>query len=97
MKLDALVDEEFGRGCESDKSFIVKRGKLTFNDSECQLLNFTDITMYRRLKKEEETNRFLKTLNASVHHEMIGPLKVNVELCERLISKLPNTQEKYLI
>ena len=30
----------------------------------------------------------MKTLIASVHHEMVVPLKVNVEMAERLISSL---------
>ena len=70
---------------ERGRSLIVKRMDLIFNDQECQVLNFNDITTYKRLKKEEETSRLLKTLNASVHHEMLGPLSTNVEIAKRLI------------
>ena len=43
---------------------------LLFNGKQCQVLNFTDITMYKQLKQEEEKNKLLATLNTSVHHEM---------------------------
>ena len=53
---------------------------LNFNDEECFVISFTDISTYQRLKHEEEVNNLLKTLNASVHHEMLVPLRVNVEM-----------------
>ena len=52
------------------------------------MLNFSDITIYVRLKREEEKNRLLSTLNMSVHHEMIGPLKINIDVIERMIRQL---------
>ena len=58
---------------------------LTFNRKECLVINFTDITAYKRLEQEREINNQLKMLNTSVHHEMIAPLKANVEISERLI------------
>ena len=61
-----------------DREIIVKRMDLLFNDKECQLLSFADITTYKRLKQEEETNRLLKMLMTSVSHEMLAPLKANV-------------------
>ena len=63
---------------------------LIFNDTECQVLNFADITAFKRLKQEEESNRLLKMLNTSVHHEMIAPLKANINISERLIKLLIN-------
>ena len=48
---------------ETDRTIIVKRMDLTFNEIECQVLNFTDITAYKRLKQEEEKNRLLKVVN----------------------------------
>ena len=62
------------------KTIIVTRMNLNFNDEECFVINFTDISTYQRLKHEEEVNNLLRTLNASVHHEMLVPLKVNVEM-----------------
>ena len=44
--------------------------------------------MYVRLKREEEKNRLLSTLNMSVHHEMIGPLKININVIQRLLRHL---------
>ena len=71
----------------------MNRMEMTFNEKECWVINFTDITAYKRLKQEEETTRLLKTLNASVHHEMITPLKANVEISERLVRCLENSPE----
>ena len=72
------------------KTIIVKRMKLSFNEVESRIINFTDITSYIRLKHEEEVNNLLRTLNASVHHEMVVPLRVNIEMADRLKNKLKN-------
>ena len=59
---------------ENDKTIIVKRIEMIFNDKECLVLNFTDITPYKSLTQEKERSLLLKTLNASVHDEMKSPL-----------------------
>ena len=71
----------------------MNRMEMTFNEKECWVINFTDITAYKRLKLEEETTRLLKTLNASVHHEMITPLRANVDISERLVRCLEQLPE----
>lgn len=73
---------------QETKSLIVTRMPLIFNDVECQVINFTDITTYKRLEKQEQTNSLLKTLMMTVHHSMIGPLKSNLALSMRLIRNL---------
>ena len=78
---------------QKDHTLIVKRVEITFNDINCQVLNFTDITSYKLLKQEEETNRLLQALNAFAHHEMLGPLKTNVEFSSRLESKLNDLEQ----
>ena len=70
---------------ELGRTIIVKRMDLLFNGKECQVLNFTDITLYMQLRKQEEKNKLLTTLNTSVHHEMLGPLKANVDFASRLV------------
>ena len=73
-----------------DRTIIVKRMNLTFAGTECQVINFTDITAYKRLKLEEEKTNMLEMLNTTVHHEMIAPLKANVDFSERLTKQLKN-------
>lgn len=73
---------------QESTSLIVTRMPLIFNNLECQVINFTDITTYKRLEKQEQTNSLLKTLNMTVHHSMIGPLKSNLALSMRLIRNL---------
>ena len=69
-----------------------------FADKECQIINITDLTAYTKLKKEEDTNRLLKTLNASVHHELLTPVKTMIEISERLVKKMSNfPQEKRMV
>ena len=69
------VDQEV-----NPKTIIVNHMSLYLNDEPSVVISFTDISTYQRLKHEEEVNNLLKTLNASVHHEMLVPLKVNVEM-----------------
>ena len=90
--LSDMVDAAAESNDQQDQSLIVKRMNLTFNDKECQVINFTDITTYKRLKREEEKGRLLGTLNRSIHHEMLGPLKANVEVAENLIRHLDDPQ-----
>ena len=42
---------------QQDKTLIVKRTPLIFNDEECQVINFTDISAHKQLKQEQETNK----------------------------------------
>ena len=56
----------------------MKRTKLIFNDKECVLLNFQDLTTFKNLKIAEKKSKLMTTLYSSVHHEMMGPLKNNV-------------------
>ena len=73
-----------------DKTLLVKRSKLSFNEKDCQVFNFQDISTYRRLKREEENNKLLAILCSSVHHEMTGPLRCGIELAVRLMRNLKN-------
>ena len=80
---DSQKDSEY-----QDKTFIVKRMHLTFNDQECQVMNFIDVTVQRRLNQVQEKSEQLGTLSASVHHEMLGPLRSNVDFAETLVKHL---------
>ena len=82
----------------AQKTIIVKRMDYMFQEKECQIINITDLTAYIKLQKEESTNRLLKTLNASVHHEMLTPVKTMIEISERLVKKLSKfPQEKRMV
>ena len=56
------------------------------------MLNFTNITTFHKLKKEEETTKLLKALNTSVHNEMLTPLSTNVMIAERLKNSAESEQ-----
>ena len=63
-----------------DKMLLVQRINMdiSYHNSECQVLYFTDISDTKQLKMEQEKTKMLKTINTLVHHEMLSPLKSNV-------------------
>ena len=61
---------------------------MNFNNEECQVFNFTDITHFQSLKQEKETNKLLKTLTASVSHEMLAPLNAIIDISELLLERI---------
>ena len=66
--MKSITDED------EDKTLILERNDMIFEDKECQLVNFIDITAYKKLEQEKQNYEFLKTLNTTVHHEMLAPL-----------------------
>ena len=70
---------------KNDLTLIVKRQKLIFNDKECIVFNFQNVSAIKKLKHEEEKTRLMTLLYSSVHHEIIGPLEHNIEASVRLI------------
>ena len=89
--LAPTVDEQ-GEVREADKTLIVKRVNLIFNDKECQVLNFTDVTTTKRLNEEQEKSKQLTDLSTTVHHELLGPLKSNVDFAEYLVKHLKDSR-----
>ena len=67
---------------------------LTLNDQDCTVLNFSDISAIKRLKQVEEENKQITALSSSTHHEMLVPLKSNVEFAECLIRHLTQDDMK---
>ena len=84
--MKSLVDQE-------EKSFIMKQSELMLNEKESIVVSLTDITAYKRLRMEEQNNLLLKHLNATVHHEMLAPLKANIEISGRIIRRLKRDPE----
>ena len=50
MLSNELETKNDGDESEKDQTIIVKRSNLIFNDKECQVVNFANITTYKRLK-----------------------------------------------
>ena len=73
---------------QHQRTVILKRNDLIINEKECQVVSFIDISAYKELKQEKATNELLRTLNTTVHHEMLAPLRANVEICKRLLIQL---------
>ena len=60
-------------------------------------MTFTDITIYERIKLAEAENKLHATLNTSVHHEMVTPLNINVDVAQNIMEKLENQELKDLV
>ena len=93
-----MVSDSNEEDSKAEKTIIVKRMDFIFQEKECQIINITDLTAYIKLQKEENTTKLLKTLNASVHHELLTPVKTMIEISQRLIKKMSKfPQEKKMV
>ena len=91
-------EEHLDQMIEADsKIFVVTRLDVEFSGMECELLNFKDMTAFARLNKEKSLNKLLKTLNASVSHDMLNTIGINIELAQMLFSKTKSKKDKRII
>ena len=86
-----IEDKEDHDSICDDRTLLVKRANLQFNNKSCVVLSFEDISAVKRLKQQEEKGRMMSAIYSMVHHEMIGPLKTNEEAAVRLIRKLKDS------
>ena len=84
LMLSSICGDNRERQAKSDRLVIVTHMKMDFDGKESQLLTFNDMTVYKRLQVEENKNRQLKSLNASMQHEILTPLKINLQVAEGL-------------
>ena len=84
MVSNALSDE-YSDEKSNVRQITVTRMKIFFEGKESELLTFIDMTVHKRLQTQEIKNELLITLNASMHHEIVTPIKVNIEMAERLM------------
>ena len=90
--------QDNGNDNESDrKTILVNRMDLIFNDKECQVLSFTDVTLFQHLKQEKQTNNLLKTLTASVSHEMLAPLNSTIEIAQMLMEECKSKRHEKML
>ena len=69
---------------EKENTLAVKRMNITFSQKKCQVLNFTDVTSSIMMEREKQKYEMMKSLNTSVHHEMIGPLRAQSSISKSL-------------
>jgi len=67
---------------------------VRFDSRDCKLLTFTNLTSYKKLKEQEEMAQRIETMNASIHHEMLTPLAINVEVADRLKEQVTSNDLK---
>ena len=67
-----------------DRHVVVNRTKFDFNKKSCKLVTFTDITVYQKLKIQEEKSRVLEHLTTAIQDGIISPLNFTQDLIEEL-------------
>ena len=82
---------------EEEKTLMIERNDMLIEGTECQVINFIDITAFKRLEKEKEKHNLLKTLNTTVHHEMLAPLRTNIQICKKLLVIVSSNKQSKLI
>ena len=67
---------------------------MIYNNTNCQVLNFLDMTSYYSLERSKEKYRLMKLLNTTVHHEMIAPLKAQEDISRCLYENLKSSENQ---
>jgi hypothetical protein len=68
---------------------------LIFNDHECKILVFRDITAQKKLLKAQSDNKLLALLQAGFSHEFITPIKSISTFAKELKLLVQDTDLKY--
>jgi K+-sensing histidine kinase KdpD len=67
---------------------------LMFNDQECKVATFRDVTEKKQLGLMKETNKLLHMLTSSVTHEMVTPLKCMISFAAIVLKELQNSSKR---
>jgi K+-sensing histidine kinase KdpD len=66
-----------------------------FNQEECKVATFIDVTEIQKFAKIEADNKLLQMLTSSVTHEMVTPLKCMVSFSETVVKALADSPKRY--
>ena len=64
---------------------------MYFNNDQCQIATFRDVTQLKRIAKMEAENDYLQFLNSNVSHEMITPLRCIISFTKSLMQEMTNS------
>ena len=79
-----------------DKVVHLKRTDMIYNNTNCHVLNFLDMTSQYSLERSEEKCRLMKLQNTTIHHEMIAPLKAQIDISTCLYENLKSSENKQM-
>ena len=74
-----LLNKEIREEIAQVKFYLLKKQKVFFDNKECQLLVFRDVTAFRLLEEERSKVKLMQILHATVSHEMLNPMG-NIEV-----------------
>ena len=69
---------------------------MIYNNTHCHALNFLDMTSQFSLERYKEKNRLMKLQNTTIHHEMIGPLKAQMDISKCLCENSKSSENKQM-
>ena len=69
---------------------------MVYNNLDCHVLNFLDMTSYFNLEQQKEKYRMIRMLNTTIHHEMIAPLKAQTDISKCLFDNSENFESKQM-
>ena len=84
LMIPSILEDSADVDEDTNRQIIVTRMEIVFNERDSQLLTLTDITIHKRLELQENKNHILTMMNANMHHEILTPLKVNIQVAEKL-------------
>lgn len=65
-------------------TFQSKVQRLQFNNRECKVYSFYDVSKVAEVEELKATNKMYVTMNSTVAHEMLTPLRCISEMVERI-------------
>ena len=79
---------------KDEYTIFVRSMQVNFAQRQCLLLNFSDITSYKKLEQEQEKTRLLYMLNTMTHHEMLAPLNAQMDISKSLFENSTSYKNK---
>ena len=92
-KMDSETQGGAAGGAEY-RELQLSLNNLMFNNYECKVATFRDVTEKKKLAKTEAANKLLHMLASSVTHEMVTPLKCMISFAATVQKELKNSPKR---
>ena len=69
---------------------------MVFNNIDCAVINLTDMTSYLSLERQKEKLRLIKLLNTTIHHEMVAPLKAQMDISNCILENSTDQKNRQM-
>jgi hypothetical protein len=72
------------------RSIQLFKQKLIFNNRECEVLTFKDVSYVMKLLQLSSQLNLVKLMTASITHELVTPLRCIIQFTETLMKQCKN-------